>query len=85
MMRGAVYQFNHAIDRVAIETPNGFTIVELRSRSRIEKGDEIEWHSDIGDGYQDYINRTRGDAIVPVTVLNHWVGLHELRYQMGFD
>jgi hypothetical protein len=79
-MNGTVHRIE--ADVVAIDTPGGFTVVELTRKTPIDCGDEIEWHPDRVEGRRSFINRTRGVEFV-VRVLNHNVHESILEEQMG--
>lgn len=80
VMIGTVHRIE--ADVVAINTPGGYTIVKLAKQTRIDCGDEIEWHPDRVEGRRHFLNRTRGSEVT-VRVLNHNVHESILEEQMG--
>ncbi len=82
-MRGVVAAINKNRGMVAIETDNGFTIIELLGDDSMEVGNKICWENDTGLGSETYQNISKGIQF-EVYVQNHWVPEHQLRQQLLF-
>lgn len=82
-MRGQVRAINPARGMVAIQTPDGFTIIELTGDD-VELGDVIAWEDATAMGGETYYNVTQGRPI-EVYVQNHHVSEARLRQQLLLD
>lgn len=79
-MRGQVRAINPARGIVAIETPGGFTIIELAG-DEVELGDVLAWEDATALGGETYYNVTQGQ-VIEVYVQNHHVPRARLRQQL---
>lgn len=79
-MRGQVRVINPARGMVALQTPEGFTIIELTGDD-VELGDVVAWEDATAMGGETYYNVTQGRPI-EVYVQNHHVPGARLRQQL---
>jgi hypothetical protein len=82
--KGKVHVANPPRGRVAVQTGDGFTIIEVTKETDFRVGDEVQWTNGTDMGSQTYRNvTTRMDVLV--VVQNHWVVPEQLRQQLLLD
>lgn len=78
---GVVHAINRQRGMVALDTDDGYTIIELLSDDNIDIGDVMWWKNDTGLGGETYHNLTKG-VQMNIYAQNHWVHETLLRKQL---